>query len=140
MSCWVFKDFLSNRGDKEVRLWLDGLPKKARIKIEKRLQYLSQVKKLSSEPQYMKPYKGYDDIFEIRIVCDGTQYRPLCCYGPEPEEVTLLIGAVEKDWALEPAKAADVAVARKNLILSGKGKVCDFFSKNAEDAKSPIDK
>lgn len=128
MSYWVFKCFVTDRSDNEIRLWLKGLPKKVQVKIEKRLQYLSNVKYLEREPQYIKPYKGYEGIYEIRVVFGGDQYRPLCCHGPGLGEITLLIGAVEKDWELEPKNAPDIALARKKLILSGRGKICDFFA------------
>ncbi len=127
MALWVFKCFLTNRGENEIRAWLNGLPKKARIKIDVRLRHLANVKHLQNEPQYIKPMKGFDGILEIRIVSNGVQYRPLCCYGPELRELTLLIGAIEKDWGLEPHGALQLAADRMKIIMSDRRRVCDYL-------------
>jgi len=127
MAFWTFKDYLNERGDNEIRLWLDSLSKKARIKIDRRIRYLENVQFFHGEPQYIKQLVGYEGIYEIRVVFSGDQYRPLGCYGPEDGEFTLLIGAFEVGDRFEPRNAPDIAVQRKAIILADRSRTCDHF-------------
>src|SRR5258708_4835982 len=109
MTFWTFKDYLSESDDNEIRIWLDSLSKKARIKIDTRIRYLENVQYFHREPQYIKRLTGYEGIYEIRIVFAGDQYRPLGCYGPDQAEFTLLIGAFEIGDRFTPKDAPDLA-------------------------------
>lgn len=114
MSYWIFKVFITNRGDNEFSLWLDKLPIKARAKIVRRIRYL-EITERWKRPEFDK-LAGYEDLYEIRVVFGGNQYRAVGCYGPARREFTILIGAVEKNDQLEPRKALDIAVYRSKLI------------------------
>ena len=128
MKHWIFKDYISERGENVIRRWLDGLPKRARIKIELRLRYLENVQYLNLEPQYVKQLVGYEGLYEIRVVLDNVQYRPLGCYVPgERGQFALLIGAVEKGGKLEPRDACDTAVERKGTITFNRSRLHDHF-------------
>lgn len=127
MAFWTFKDYLNERGDNEIRLWLDSLSKKASIKVDRRIRYLENVQYFHREPQYIKQLVGYDGIYEIRIVFAGDQYRPLGCYGTHQDEFVLLIGAVERGNRFEPRDAPDLAVRRRHIILSDRSRICDHF-------------
>lgn len=111
---WLFKDFVNQRGDNEIRQWLNSLPKPARFKIDARIRYLQTVEQLKYP--YVEKWTGEDDLYEMRVVFGGDQYRSLGCYGPERREFTLLIGAVEKGGRLEPRDAVRTAIARMALI------------------------
>jgi putative component of toxin-antitoxin plasmid stabilization module len=128
MKHWVFRDYLTERGENIIRRWLDSLPKRANIKIDLRLRYLENVQYLNLEPQYVKSMVGYEGIYEIRVVLNNVQYRPLGCYVPgERGQFALLIGAVEKGDKLEPKDACELAEERKHVITFNKSRLCDHF-------------
>lgn len=127
MAFWRFKDYLSERGDNEIRLWLDSLSKKARIKIDRRIRYLENIEHFHREPQYIKQLVGYESIYEIRVVFSGDQYRPLGCYGPEQGQFTLLIGAFEVGDRFDPRNAPEIAVQRRAIILADGSRTYDHF-------------
>src|SRR5450759_1786223 len=105
MSVWAFKDFVDSRGENLIRTWLEGVPKKVRVKFTSRLQYLSG-QTVHQRPQIapLHDRKGErcSGLYEVRIVCDGIAYRPIGYYGPGSREFTLLVGAQEKGRRLEP--------------------------------------
>lgn len=123
---WQFKNFVSDRGENQIRSWIDTLPKKVRFKIDGRIKYLQTVEELKYP--YVEKWKGSDDLFEVRVVFAGVMYRMLGCYS-KGKEFVLLIGAVEKDWKLEPRGADTTAEARIPLIQDKKY-VCDHFEKD----------
>jgi Phage derived protein Gp49-like (DUF891). len=115
MKCWNFRDYISERGVNEIREWLDSLPMKAQIKIDTRISYLEATK--TFEPQYISALDGYDDIYEVKVICANIQYRPLGCYGPGRGEFTLLIGAVEKGDRFDPKTAPETATERRKIVM-----------------------
>jgi putative component of toxin-antitoxin plasmid stabilization module len=127
MAFWRFRDYLTERGENDIRHWLDGLSKKARIKIDRRIRYLENVQYFHREPQYIKQLSGYEGIYEIRVVFGGDQYRPLGCYGPHEGEFTLLIGAMEQGDRFVPRDAPDLALQRKAIILSDRSRTRVHF-------------
>jgi hypothetical protein len=94
MNPWTFYDFLDSRGVNLIRSWLDSLPQKVAAKIDARILFMRTVRVWPE--QYVSALKGWPDIFELRIVSAGAQYRPLCFYGPSRGEVTIVLGAIEK--------------------------------------------
>jgi hypothetical protein len=121
---WIFRDFVNDRGDNEIRQWLDSLPKAVRFKIDARLRYLQNVGQLKFP--YVEKWVGEDDLYEVRVVFSGDQYRSIGCYGPARRDFTLLIGAVEKGGKLEPRQAVSIAKARMALIHR-KEYTCEHF-------------
>src|SRR5450759_5293319 len=94
MNPWTFYDFLDIRGFNLSRAWLDSLPAKAAAKTDARILYMQTVRVW--EGQYVSALTGWPHIFELRIVSAGSQYRPLCWYGPGTGAVTIVLGAIEK--------------------------------------------
>jgi hypothetical protein len=94
MNPWTFYDFLDSRGVNLIRAWLDSLPQKVAAKIDARILFMRTVRVWPE--QYVSALKGWPDIFELRVVSAGAQYRPLCFYGPNRGEVTIVLGAIEK--------------------------------------------
>ena len=127
---WIFKDFVSDRGENDIRRWLNTLPKKVVFKIETRLKYLQEVDQLKFP--YVEKWTGEEDLFEVRVVFSGVQYRILGCYGQERTDFLLLIGAVEKDWQLEPKNAVKIAKSRMQLI-SNRSNFCEHFEKEKDN-------
>jgi hypothetical protein len=94
MNPWAFYDFLDVRGVNLIRAWLDSLPTKVAAKIDARIVYMRSVRVWPE--QYVSALKGWPEIFELRVVSAGAQYRPICFYGPHRGEVTIVLGTIEK--------------------------------------------
>ena len=89
---------------------------RAQAQIDRRLIQMSALPKEQWPRKWTKPYKGYDQIFELRIFCDNIQYRPLAFFGPDRRQITLLIGTVERDWKI-PQGDLERAVTRRDMVL-----------------------
>ena len=116
MTLWTFRDFVSTRGENEVLAWLNTLPKKAKAKINARIITLAAYPG-AWPPHYISAYVGWDDIYELRIVAAGRQFRPLGCYGPHRNQFTILVGAEEKGGKIR-GSLLEVADERRQIILS----------------------
>jgi Phage derived protein Gp49-like (DUF891) len=112
---------LNERGDNEFLLWLQSLPKAARIKIDNRILILRAIEVWPA--QYVSALKGYEGIFELRIVFSGNQYRPLGCYGPGRGEFTFLLGTIEKGKL--PKRVLEIAEQRRKIILLDRSRTCE---------------
>ena len=124
MAVWTFKNYVSERGENDIRRWLDSLPKSVRFKIDTRIRYLQNVRQLKYP--YVEKWTGEEDLYEVRVVFSGVQYRSLGCYGPERRDFTLLIGAVEKSGKLNPREAVTIAKHRMKEVGDEKH-VCRHF-------------
>jgi hypothetical protein len=113
---WIFSDFISPRGVNEIHEWLNSneVRKEAKAKINARLIALQGFPVFPE--QYFSSYKGWDDLYEIRVVYAGVQYRPFGFYGPNPREFTLLAGSIEKGKV--PKSTLKIANARRELVLA----------------------
>ena len=122
---WIFRDFVNEREENEIRQWLDSLAvKRARIKIDVRLRDLQNVEQLKYP--YVEKWVGERDLYEVRVVFAGVEYRLLGCYGPERREFSLLVGATMRDDKLEPRNAVSIAKAHMALI-GDRRYTCEHF-------------
>ena len=122
MPWWRFLDYVNFRGESEIKNWASSLPKGAQAKLDARLLYLRAYKVWP--PQYVSALRGFEGIFEFRIIHSGVQYRPLGCYGPGEREFTLLLGAIEKGGKL-PRSDCEAAAERRRIILQDRSRVRD---------------
>ncbi len=120
---WTFLNFLDARGQNVIKAWLAELPAKARAKINARLLHLQAEEHWS--PPYVKPITGYMDIYEIRVIRQNIQYRPLGFHGPQKGEFTLVIGAIEQGDRIYPPGAFATAVSRSNAVRTGQSQTCE---------------
>ncbi len=80
MNSWTFYDFLDTRGVNLIQGWPEGLPDKARAKIDARILFM---KAMATWPeQYVSALTGW--------------YRPLGFYGPQRRQFTIVLGTIEK--------------------------------------------
>jgi hypothetical protein len=119
MDLWTFYDFLDPRGVNMIRAWLDSLPTNVAAKIDARIVYMRTVRVWPE--QYVSALKGWPDIFELRVVSAGSQYRPLCYYGPNRGEVTILLGAIEKGKL--PKRILENADNNRKIVESDPGRI-----------------
>jgi hypothetical protein len=123
---WTFLDYVIVRGDgttvNEIHRWLNSkeVTKSAKAKINARVVSL-QGFPLFPE-QYFSAYTGWDDLYELRIVCSGVQYRPFGFYGPKQRQFTILLGSVEKGKV--PKSTLKVADERRKIVIADPSRVC----------------
>ena len=105
-----------------VRRWIDAQEKPGRVAIDAQLRYLEETETWTYKE--IKKRKGTEHIYELIIKANKIQYRPLCFYGPGPRQLTILLGATEKDWRLE--KNADQKAERhREIVLKDRSRIRD---------------
>jgi len=122
MDPWTFFDFVSARGENEIHPWLNspGVSTGAKAKINARIIALQGFRFFPE--QCFSAYKGWDDIYESRVVFGGVQYRPFGFYGPERKQFCLLVGGVEKSKV--PRSLLEVAEARRKIVIANPNQIC----------------
>ena len=119
MNTWTFYDFLDSRGMNQIRPWLDSIPERAAAKIDARIIYMSSLRIWPEA--FVSALTGYRDIFELRIAAHGSQYRPLCYYGPTRRDVTILLGATEKGKL--PRRVLDNAEKNRSVVEADNSRI-----------------
>ena len=106
----------------EIHEWLNSneVTAKAKAKINARVTTL-QGFPLFPEP-YFSAYKGWDDLYELRIVCSGVQYSPFGFYGPKQKQFTILVGSIEKGKV--PKSTLKVADERRKIVIANPSRIC----------------
>jgi hypothetical protein len=114
MPFWTFFDFVSARGSNEIHEWLNSkeVRKEAKAKVNARLISMQGFPILPE--QYFSSYRGWDDLYELRIVYGGVQYRPFGFYGPKQRQFTILVGSIEKGKV--PKSTLKVADERRKIV------------------------
>jgi hypothetical protein len=120
MGPWTIYDFLDARGKNLIRAWLDSLPEKASAKIDARILFMRAIRIWPE--QYVSSLNGWPDIFELRVVSAGSQYRPLCFYGPNRGEVTIVDGVTEKGKL--PKRILEHADGNRKIVLADRKRIC----------------
>lgn len=128
---WRIMSFVSDSGRNEIEEWIEkrvaiGERKRLRIEFNDILRGLRFVRAESwSRPQFAWLHGDHcKEIGELIVDLPNVPYRPLGCFGPEPDQFTILIGA-RKDrkrrgkvqW--DPENAIQTAIQRK-AILDGR--------------------
>jgi hypothetical protein len=118
---WQFFDFLSARGENLIHQWLNSRNGAggAKAKIQARIFALQGSPVFPD--QFFSAYKGWDDIYELKVVFGGIQYRPFGCYGPGRRKFTLLVGGIEKGRV--PKSLLAVADDRRRTVLADPSRV-----------------
>ena len=115
-------DYLHGPGRNEMQSWA----KREKLGVRERAQLnqkLDMLERIGFETAYHLAFLAgtsgeWNQIFKL-IVKSQRMLRPMLCRGPADSqtEVTLLCGAIEKDFELEPPTAAEQADRhRRNLI------------------------
>lgn len=116
MGYWTIRVFITPRGESEIDGWLDAQGPKVRAKIDKIVRHL-EIEKEWKRP-YFDKFQGHDKLHEIRITCFDNEYRLIGCFGPQPKNFTVLVGAIEKNRGrYEPRSVLEIAEQRIELIF-----------------------
>jgi hypothetical protein len=118
MRIWTLKGFVTESGRDEVLDWYRALPANARAKFKSIMQRLVDQPHEFWSPPVVKPLTGFAGIYEIRFRSKDVVYRPLGFFGPEQNEFTFLKPATERDDDFDPKNAPQIALERKNIIMS----------------------
>lgn len=120
---WTLRDYVAASGVNEIHVWLNGLPVRAKAKVNWRLAELEAMR------QFVRPLTGRlhtgdcEGLYEVRVDVGNVQYRPIFCYGPGGRDVTILYGAIEKDDKFVPPTACLIA-RRNRLYITERGRTC----------------
>ena len=122
MGGWTFFDYVNARGENEILTWLNSseVPKEAKAKINARIITLQGFPIFPE--QYFSAYKGWDDIYELKIVYGNVQYRPFGFYGPNRRQFCLLAGGVEKGKV--PKSLLEIAEKRRKIVIANPNQIC----------------
>lgn len=126
MAYWTFYEFVSESGRGGFDEWIDDLPSKVQQKV--RLAAFGRIRRLANSLKLDRPDTGQleDGLWEIRLKVDNVHYRPICFYGPEQTEITILTGATEKDRTRRPPTADKVAKGRMDLVKRDRSYIREF--------------
>lgn len=127
MKHWTIKTFITTSGKNVIKKWLKNQPIEAQAYINSRLRYL-ETQKIWNHRPYSAKRKGSNHIYEVIITRNKVQYRPLGFFGANLDEFTLLVGAKERDWKLEPIDADEIAEKRRELILKDGKYAIKYFN------------
>lgn len=121
MRTWLFFDFVTERRENDIHRWLNSsqVTKAAKVKINARIAALQGFPLMPE--QYISAYETWPGLVELKIVCDGAQYRPLGFYGPARGQFTLLVGGIEKGRI--PRRLLEVANERRKVVMANAGRV-----------------
>ena len=72
--------------------------------------------------QYVSALVGWE-VFELKVVSAGSQYRPLAFYGPGQGEVTLVLGVMEKGKL--PKRILELADGNRNIVRADRNSICE---------------
>jgi hypothetical protein len=113
---WKLYDYHSDREVNEIARWTRGLAKRQRIGLKSKLDSLAQFG-MDLLPQ-MLTGTGVPHIYKLRVR-GNVELRPMLCRGPfnNDEEFTILLGAIEVNWELEPRNAAELAARIREEII-----------------------
>lgn len=119
MGGWLFRDFLSTSRN-EINDWLHKQPDAARAHIDDHIMMLmlSNTDSLTRQDGVGQLHGRCRGLIELVVPFDRVQYRPIGAYGPRRKEITLLIGATERDGRLVPRNACETAQKRMTLVKS----------------------
>jgi hypothetical protein len=122
MPIWTFLDFVSTRGVNEIHEWLNSkeVPAQAKAKINARIISLQGFPVFPE--QYFSAYRGWNDIYELRVVYAGVQYRPFGFYGPARWRFSLLVGGIENGKVRK--SLLKVADERRKIVIADPSRVC----------------
>jgi hypothetical protein len=123
MSKWRIYDYLDAGGNNVIKKWTGDLQKRERIKLNQKLDMLEQYG--PELPPQLLAGPIFDHVYKLKVQ-GNPKLRPLLCKGPINNEVeyTLLVGAKEIQWKLEPDDAEEQAATNRQAIIDNPLRRC----------------
>lgn len=113
-------DYRDHRGINRIADWTRGLQPEERAKVWAKLLILEKLS-IDQLPGYLKgPIQGEKEIFKLQIGASRSRValRPLGCRGPGDKnaEITMLVGATERDGKLPAGIGATAEQYRQHIL------------------------
>lgn len=116
MRHWTVLDFVSGRGTNEIFAWIKDQPVQAQTDIHGLVRIVEGIEKIG-RPYSAKLKGSCSGLIELRII-GKVQYRPIGFVGPGKYQITLLVGATERDGKFSPPTACETAFRRLDLVMA----------------------
>lgn len=124
---WVFRSYLTARGDHVLQQWYDGLNDKAQAKFDTRLRHLNQQPITGWTRPYFDMLTGeYAGLGKVRFEVNNVQHRPIGFISAIHEFTFVYPEATERDRKWHPRNARDIAKQRMQDIREGRSNTNDY--------------
>lgn len=119
---WTFYEHVEADGGGAMARWVADQPQGVRVRLRAKLNAILLELQRSEAPRFTRedgvgqlrgPCRG---LFEICLLVDKVQYRPIGCYGPGMRDFTLLVGATERGGELTPESVCWRGLQKKKHI------------------------
>ncbi len=127
MAGWILYDYVDRRGINSFEQWSRGLEKSYLAMLNRKLKALEDETERDLLPGLIDgPIRGYPHIYKLRVG-GRVRLRPLLCKGPADKntELTLFMGATERDSKFDPANAPAMAEERRQEIIQDQQRRCN---------------
>ncbi|MYG40702.1 MAG: hypothetical protein F4201_07825 [Nitrospira sp. SB0677_bin_15] len=124
-------DFVDGKGINQIKKWTQGLQKRDRVRLNRKLDLLEQSGK--DLPPGLLSDTDSSKIKKLRITGRKVPtLRPMLCRGPinVETEFTILQGAIEQDRKLVPSDAVLQAEQKRQIILDCPSRRCEHEQVN----------
>src|ERR1035441_1540593 len=118
---WLVYFFLTHRGENIIREWLD----RERVAKTQIADFQAKIDTFERGGPDLSPGlivgPVAKNIYKMKIKGNKghVQLRPMLCYGPFGEaEITLLVGAIEKDFKLRPDNWKELARENREILMA----------------------
>ena len=111
-------DFVKVNGRNDIQEWVEALSKADRIRLEHKLDYVAATEfSLVLKTKALAGVKHHGHIYKLRVMRESA-LRLMMCQGPidMPGELTLLLGAEERDFKYVPRDAPALALERRDEV------------------------
>ena len=116
---FTFFDYTDSSGVNVIREWLHAQGARVEAKLDGWIKHLEATPPGSWSRPLVDTLTGEcEGLIEIRAQVSKVQYRLLGFHGPTAREVTLVLGAAEKEGRWEPPSACQQALSKRNEVLA----------------------
>ena len=118
---WPIYCFVDHRSQNVIRAWLQAekVPKTQVANFQAKIDAYERGGPELNPGLIVGPIAKNIYKMKIKGHKGHVQLRPMCCFGPKHDnEVTLLFGAIEKDFRLRPDNCREKANENRNAVLA----------------------
>lgn len=110
-------DYRDHRGRNAIREWMEGEQRRQRGQVNLKLDMLQ---KYGDDVGSNVLLRMSATIYKLKGKTKGVQLRPMLCKGPIDEniEFTILIGAREENWQLQPPDVVERAEGLRLEVIA----------------------
>jgi len=122
----IIYEYVDSQGNGEITEWRKTLQKDQLAQLDVKIELILRVDDLDMLPGILvgtgqkNRKEKTPHIFKLQIG-GRIRLRPMVCTGPSGG-ITLLLGAVERNWKLEPRNAPELAELRRKEIIANPGR------------------